>query len=125
MITADSLSSSEAREHGTADRPPTRADDPRAAHIPSDQVQARLRARTGSETGWVTNRIWRAGEASRNVDRPDGARSAYPVPQTKWDNREHLMRELGERLPTDEELARWQLTRREYEHFLDRHAAAR
>jgi hypothetical protein len=59
------------------------------------------------------------------IERPDGTRSVYPVPQTKWDNCEHLMRELGERGPTDEDLARWELTRREYEHFLDRHTSRR
>ena len=54
----------------------------------------------------------------RWIDRPDGTRSLYPLPQTKWDNCAHLMRELQGRLPTDDELALWQLTRREYEHFL-------
>ena len=53
------------------------------------------------------------------IDRPDGTRSLYPVPQTKWDNCAHLMRELQGRLPTDAELALWQLSWREYEHFLD------
>jgi hypothetical protein len=53
------------------------------------------------------------------IDRPDGTRSLYPVPQTKWDNCAHLMRELQGRLPTDDELAEWQLTRREHELFLD------
>jgi hypothetical protein len=53
------------------------------------------------------------------IDRPDGTRSLYPVPQTKWDNCAHLMRELKGRLPTDDELALWQLTRPEYEHFLN------
>jgi hypothetical protein len=59
------------------------------------------------------------------IERPDGSRSVYPLPQTTWDNCEQLMRELHGRLPTDEELAQWQLTRREYEHFLHRHAAGR
>jgi hypothetical protein len=53
------------------------------------------------------------------IDRPDGKRALYPVPQTKWDNCAHLMRELPGRPPTDEELAEWDLTRREYERFLD------
>ena len=63
----------------------------------------------------------------RWIERPDGTRSTrslYSVPQTKWDNCEHLTRELQGRLPTDDELAQWQLTRREYEHFLDGHPTA-
>jgi hypothetical protein len=35
------------------------------------------------------------------------------------DNCEDLRRELVTARPTDEELARWHLTRREYEHFLE------
>ena len=54
----------------------------------------------------------------------DGNSTPYPLPQTKWDNCWDLRGELGDRTPTDEELARWELTRREYEHFLDRHVAA-
>jgi hypothetical protein len=53
------------------------------------------------------------------INRPDGSRSLYPVPQTKWDNCAHLRRELQGRHPTDDELASWELTRREYELFLD------
>ena len=41
------------------------------------------------------------------IERPDGTRSVYPVSQTTWDNCEHLMHELQGRLPTDEDLARW------------------
>ena len=53
------------------------------------------------------------------IDRPDGTAALYPVPQTKWDNCEHLMRALQGKRPTDAELAQWRLTRREYEHFLE------
>lgn len=59
------------------------------------------------------------------IDRPDGTRCHYPVPQTKGDSCGHLMHELGGRGPTEEDLARWELTRREYEHFLDSHTAGR
>ncbi len=58
------------------------------------------------------------------IDRPDGKRVLYPVPQTKWDNCEHLTRELQGNPPTDDTLAEWELTRREYEHFLDRQSTA-
>ena len=58
------------------------------------------------------------------IDRSDGTPALYPVPQTKWDNCEHLMRELEGRHPTDAELAQWRLTPREYEHFLDRRSTA-
>jgi hypothetical protein len=58
------------------------------------------------------------------IDRPDGTPALYPAPQTKWDNCEHVMRELKGRHPTDSELAEWRLTRREYEHFLDRQPTA-
>jgi hypothetical protein len=58
------------------------------------------------------------------IERPDGTSALYPVPQTKWDNCEHLLRELQGRHPTDAELTRWRLTRREYEHFLDRRSTA-
>ena len=58
------------------------------------------------------------------IDRPDGTPALYPVPQTKWDNCEYLLRELEGRHPTDAELAQWRLTRREYEHFLDRQSTA-
>jgi hypothetical protein len=54
-----------------------------------------------------------------SVKQPDGTRSPYLFPQTKLDNCEHLQRELEAERPTDEELARWHLTRREYEHFLE------
>ena len=53
-----------------------------------------------------------------SVKQPDGTRSPYLFPQTKWDNCEDLRRELVTERPTDEDLARWHLTRREYEHFL-------
>jgi hypothetical protein len=53
------------------------------------------------------------------IVRPDGRRALYPVPQTKWDNCAHLTRELRGRSPTDEELAEWELTRDEYERFLE------
>jgi hypothetical protein len=56
------------------------------------------------------------------VKRPDGTRAPYPLPQTKADNCADLRRELGDRRPTDEDLARWELTRREYEHFLEKEA---
>ena len=54
------------------------------------------------------------------IDRPDGKPALYPLPQTKRDNCEHLMREIRGRHPTDEELAEWEITRHEYGHFLDR-----
>ncbi|MDF2749055.1 MAG: hypothetical protein K0T00_230 [Gaiellaceae bacterium] len=54
-----------------------------------------------------------------SVKQPDGSRSPYLFPQTKLDNCEDLRRELVTARPTDEELARWHLTRREYEHFLE------
>ena len=54
-----------------------------------------------------------------SVKQPDGTRSPYLFPQTKWDNCEDLRRELVTGRPTDEDLARWHLTRREYEHFLE------
>ena len=53
---------------------------------------------------------------------PDGTRAPYPLPQTKADNCADLRRELGGRRPLEEELRRWELTRREYEHFLEREA---
>jgi hypothetical protein len=56
------------------------------------------------------------------VKLPDGTRAPYPLPQTKADNCADLRRELGDRRPTDEDLARWELTRREYEHFLEKEA---
>lgn len=59
------------------------------------------------------------------LEQPDGTRSAYPLPQTKWDNCEGLMRELEDRLPTGEDLARWELTRSEYEEFLEKQPVAR
>jgi hypothetical protein len=52
------------------------------------------------------------------VKKPDGRRSLYPLPRTKWDNCMSLTRELEGRALTDDDLARWQLTRHEYEHFL-------
>ena len=54
------------------------------------------------------------------VQRPDGTRAPYPLPQSKWDNCWDLSREVGDLSPTDEDLARWKLTRGEYEHFLER-----
>jgi len=59
-----------------------------------------------------------------SIKQADGTRSPYLLPQTKGDNCADLRRELGSVQPTDEDLARWQLTRREYEHFLERHAPA-
>jgi hypothetical protein len=58
------------------------------------------------------------------IERPYGTRSPYPVPQTKWDSCTTLMHDLQGRLPTDEDLAQRQLTRREYEHFLNRKPTA-
>lgn len=58
------------------------------------------------------------------VKLPDGTRAPYPLPQTKADNCADLRRELVDRSPTDEELARWELTRREYEHYLGREAGS-
>jgi hypothetical protein len=52
----------------------------------------------------------------------DGTRAPYPLPQTKADNCADLRRELVDRRPTEEDLARWELTRREYEHFLEKEA---
>ena len=46
------------------------------------------------------------------------------VPRTKSDNCEHLLRELQGRHPTDSELAQRRLTRRAYEHFVDRQSTA-
>ena len=54
------------------------------------------------------------------IERGDGSGSFYSLPQTKWDNCEHLMSELRGYVPTDDQLAAWQLTRAEYEHFLER-----
>ena len=54
-----------------------------------------------------------------SVKLPDGTRSPYLFPQTKWDNCADLQRELEPNRPTDENLARWHLTRREYEYFLE------
>lgn len=54
-----------------------------------------------------------------SVKLPDGTRSPYLFPQTKGDNCADLQRELETERPTDEDLARWHLTRREYEHFLE------
>jgi hypothetical protein len=64
-----------------------------------------------------------------NLDRPgkpldalikgrDGKKVVYPLPQTKWDNCMSLTRELEGQPLTNHDLTRWQLTRREYEHFL-------
>ncbi len=48
----------------------------------------------------------------------DGVERPFEIEQTKWGNCQDLMREIKDANPTDEELDRWDLTRREYEHFL-------
>ena len=52
------------------------------------------------------------------VTMPDGSRSVYPLPRTKWDNCMSLTHEVKSRKLTVADLTWWQLTRREYEHFL-------
>ena len=52
------------------------------------------------------------------IEHEDGTRSPFEIPRSKFENCQNLMGEIRDRLPTDEELARWQLTRREYEHFI-------
>ena len=52
------------------------------------------------------------------VTMPDGSRSFYPLPRTKWDNCMSLTREAKGRKLSAADLTWWQLTRREYVHFL-------
>ena len=52
------------------------------------------------------------------VRMPDGSRSFYPLPRTKWDNCMSLTQEVRGRKLSASDLTRWQLTRREFEHFV-------
>jgi hypothetical protein len=42
----------------------------------------------------------------------------YELEQTKFDNCQDLMGEIKDEIPTDEDLARWNLTLQEYAHFV-------
>jgi hypothetical protein len=78
-----------------------------------------------TDTRSKESELWAARKPLERWSEPrDGTRS-YPVAHTKWDRCAHLMRELQGRIPSDQELAQWQLTRREYEHFLHPQPASR
>jgi len=48
----------------------------------------------------------------------DGVARPFEIEQTKWNNCQDLMREIKDQLPTDADLARWNLTRPEYASFI-------
>jgi hypothetical protein len=93
--------------------------------LPIRARRNRDRGEGATDTGSKEPELWPARKPLERWSEPrDGTRS-YPVAHTKWDHCAHLMRDLQGRVPSDEELAQWQLTRREYEHFLHPQPASR